>query len=84
MEEVGITQRGVGKNRNPYYAATDQWPHILDGKDFLRFVNDGETHWEVNLGASYRTEYWQLQDDKQQNSMFKLELALSKSKFYLK
>jgi hypothetical protein len=58
MEEVGITQRGVGKNGNPYCPAM--------GEDFLRFVNDEKT------------------DDKRQSGMFKSELALSKSKFYMK
>jgi hypothetical protein len=54
------------------------------GEDFLRYVNDEETNWEVNLGTPYGTEYWQLHNDKRQNGAFKSELALSKSRFYKK
>ena len=54
------------------------------GENFLRFVNDERTRWEVNIGAAYNTEYWQLHDDKWQNGTFKLKSALSKSKFYMK
>jgi hypothetical protein len=54
------------------------------GEDFLRYVNEAATHWEVNLGASYGTEYWQLHNDRRQNGAFKSELASSKSRFYMK
>ncbi len=54
------------------------------GEDFLRYVNEAATHWEVNLGASYGTEYWQLHNDRRQNGVFKSELASSKSRFYMK
>jgi hypothetical protein len=54
------------------------------GKDFLRYINKENTHWEVNVGTSYGTEYWQLHINKQQNGMFKSELAMPKSRFYMK
>ena len=54
------------------------------GKDFLRYINKENTHWVVNVGALYGTEYWQLHDVKWQNGMFKSELAMSKSKIYIK
>jgi hypothetical protein len=54
------------------------------GEDFLRYINIDNTRWEVNVGASYGTEYWQLHNNKQQSGMFKSELAMSKSNFYMK
>jgi hypothetical protein len=54
------------------------------GKDFLRYINKENTHWEANLGTLYGTEYWQLDNNKQQNRMFKSELVLTMSKFYMK
>ena len=54
------------------------------GEDFLRYINDSQTRWVVNLGVSYGTEYWQLHDDKRQNGLFKSELAKSKSRFYMR
>ncbi len=85
MDEAGITQRGVDENGNTYHAAAVIDSHISRmGKDFLRYVNDEETNWEVNLGAPYGTEYWQLHDNKKQNGAFNSVFALLKSRFYKK
>ncbi len=85
MDELGITQRGVDEYGNTYCPAAAVDGHISRmGEDFLHYVNEAGTHWEVNLGASYGTEYWQLHDDRRQNGAFKSELASSKSRFYMK
>jgi hypothetical protein len=85
MDETGITQRGVDENGNQYIPAAVIDGHISRmGEDFLRYINDSQTRWVVNLGASYGTEYWQLHDDKRQNGLFKSELAKSKSRFYMR
>ncbi len=85
MDETGITQRGVDENGNQYVPAAVIDGHISRmGEDFLRYINDSQTRWGVNLGASYGTEYWQLHDDKWQNGRFKSELAKSKSRFYMR
>jgi hypothetical protein len=85
MDELGITQRGVDQNGITYRPAAVVDGHISRmGEDFLRYVNDADSRWEVMLGASYGTEYWQLHDDRKQNGAFKDQLAASKSNFYLK
>ena len=85
MDKSWITQHGVDENGNMYRPAAVIDGHLSQmGKDFLRYVNDEETNWEVNLGPPYGTEYWQLQDDKRKSGAFKSELALSKSRFYKK
>jgi hypothetical protein len=85
MDELGITQRGVDECGNTYHPAAVVGGHISRmGEDFLRYVKEAATHWEVNLGALYGTEYWQLHDDRRQNGAFKSELASSKSRFYMK
>jgi hypothetical protein len=85
MDKGGITQRGVDEKGNQYVPAAVVDGHKSHmGKDFLRYINKENTCWEVNVVASYGTEYWQLHDNKWQNSMFKSELAMSKSKFYMK
>ncbi len=68
-----------------YFPAAVINGHISQmGKDILRYVNDNRTQWEANLSASYGTECCQLHDNKKQNKAFKSELALSKSRFYMK
>jgi hypothetical protein len=60
MDEVGVTQHGIDKKGNAYLPPNVINSHISwMGQDFLRYVNDKEkeTCWEVNLGASYGTEY---------------------------
>ena len=64
MDELGITQRGVDENGITYRPAAVVDGHISRmGEEFLRYVNDTDSCWEVNLGASYGTELWQLHDD---------------------
>ena len=75
VDEKGITFR-------PAAVINRHISHM--GEDFLRYVNEAETCWEVNLGGSYGTKYWQLHDDRRQNGAFKSELASSKSRFYKK
>ena len=85
MDELGITQHGVDEYGKTYRPAAVVDRHISRmGEDFLHYVNEAATHWEVNLGASYGTEYWQLHNDRRQNGAFKSELASSKSRFYMK
>ena len=72
MDELGITQRGVDEEGETYRPAAVVNRHISRmGEDFLRYVSEAATHWEVNLGASYGTEHWQLHDDRKQNGAFK-------------
>ena len=53
MDELGITQRGVDQNGITYRPAAVVDGHISRmGEDFLRYVNDADSRWEVNLGAS--------------------------------
>ena len=85
MDKAGITQHGVDKKGNQYVPAAVVDGHIYRmGEVFLRYINKENTHWEGNVGASYGTEYWQLHDNKWQNGMFRSELAMLKSKFYIK
>jgi hypothetical protein len=85
MDELGITQHGVDEYGKTYRPAAVVDRHISRmGEDFLHYVNEAATHWEVNLGASYGTEYWQSHNDRRQNGAFKSELASSKSRFYMK
>jgi hypothetical protein len=45
IDELGITQCGVDENGNTYRPAAVINGHIFwMGKDFLRYVNDKETH----------------------------------------
>ncbi len=85
MDELGITQRGVDENGITYRPAAVVDGHISRmGGEFLRYVNDTDSCWEVNLGASYGTKHWQLHDNRKQNGAFKSQLAASKSIFYMK
>ena len=54
------------------------------GEDFLRYVKDTDSRWEVNLGALYSAKHWQLHNNRKQNGAFKSQLAASKSIFYMK
>jgi hypothetical protein len=77
--ELCITQHGVDEKGITYRPAAVINGHISRiREDFLRYVNESETHWGVNLGASYGTEYWQLHDDRRQNGAFKSELTVIK------
>ena len=52
MDELGITQQGVDKNGTTYCPVAVVDGHISRmGEDFLRYVNDADSRWEVNLGA---------------------------------
>ena len=85
MDELCITQRGVDKKGITYRPAAVVDEHIsCMGEDFLRYVKEVEICWEMNLGASYGTKYWQLHDNRRQNGVFKSELSSSKSRFYMK
>ncbi len=85
MDELGITQRGVDKNGITYRPAAVVNGHISQmGEEFLWYVNDTYSCWEVNLGALYGTEHWQLHDGRKQNGAFKSQLAASKLNFYTK
>ena len=84
MNELGIMQRGLDNNGITYHpaAVTDRNISRM-GEDFLRQVNNTDSCWEVNLGASNGIEHWQLHDDRKQNGAFKSQLAASKSFFYI-
>jgi hypothetical protein len=67
-----ITQREVDKNGITYRPAAVADGHISRmGEELFRYVNDTDSCWEVNLGASYGTEHWQLHDNRKQNGAFK-------------
>ena len=79
MDELCITRRGVDEKGITYCPAAVIDGHISRmGEDFLRYVNEAKSCWEVNLGASYGTKSWQLHDNMRQNGAFKSELASSK------
>ncbi len=84
MDELGITQRGFTQMERPTVLPLSLMDTSLMGEDFLRYVNDADSRREVNLGASYGTEFWRLHDDRKQNGAFKDQLAALKSNFYLK
>jgi len=57
MDELNITQRGIGEDGKSYYPLV-----VIDGhmsrirEDFLCYVNDNEHLWQTMLGAPYGTD----------------------------
>ena len=57
---------------------------ILDGHgsrfefDFLKYINNNEHKWNVNIGLPYGTSYWQVGDSTEQNGCFKMALTKEK------
>ena len=57
---------------------------ILDGHgsrfefDFLKYINNNEHKWNVNIGLPYGTSYWQVGDSTEQNGCFKMALTKAK------
>jgi hypothetical protein len=51
---------------------------LLDGHgshfelEFQEYTNYKETKWEVNIGLSYGTSYWQVGGSPEQNKFFKM------------
>ena len=85
MEDLGITERGVNEDGNPYFLYTILDRHIsIIGRLFLRYINDPTTCWGTGLIAPYGAEFYQFHYDKHQNGAFKTSFAHEKSKFSLK
>jgi hypothetical protein len=57
---------------------------LLDGHgsrfdyDFLKYINEPETKWNVCIGVPYGTSYWQVGDSNEQNGCFKMALTRHK------
>ena len=47
---------------------------------FLKYINDSTTEWCVYLGVPYGTAYWQVGDNKEQNSSFNISISTTKRK----
>ena len=76
LDATGIFPRGAGGQPNPAM--------ICDGHDsrmklpFLRYVNNEEHEWNINVGVPYNTETWQHHDSKQMNGNFKTNFYKAK------
>ena len=61
---------------------------LLDGHqsrfdlDFLRYINDDYTRWNVCIGVPYGTALWQVGDSSEQNGSFKMSLAVEKKELF--
>ena len=85
MDDLGITERGIDEDGNPYFPYIILDGHISRiGELFLRYVNDPSTRWGTGLGAPLAIEYYQFHDDPCQNGALKTSLTHEKSEFFLK
>ena len=85
MDDLGITERGIDEDGNPYFPYIILDGHISRiGELFLRYVNDPSTRWGTGLGAPLATECYQFHDDTRQNGALKTSLTHGKSEFFLK
>ena len=50
--------------------------------DFLLYINDTATKWNVCLGVPYGTALWQVGDASEQNGSFKMSLSVEKKKLF--
>ena len=61
---------------------------LLDGHqsrfdlDFLRYINEDYTRWNVCIGVPYGTALWQVGDSSEQNGSFKMSLSVEKKKLF--
>ena len=61
---------------------------LLDGHqsrfdlDFLRYINEDYTRWNVCIGVPYGTALWQVGDRSQQNGTFKMSLSVEKKALF--
>jgi hypothetical protein len=66
-------------DKQVFYRSTGLNPFLLlDGHgshfelEFQEYTNYKETKWEVNIGLSYGTSYWQVGGSPEQNKFFKM------------
>ena len=52
--------------------------------DFLKYINDKDTHWNMCIRVPYGTALWQVGDSNQQNGRFKMLLTQKKKEMYQK
>ena len=50
--------------------------------DFLKYINEPKTKWNVCIGVPYGTALWQVGDSNQQNGRFKMLLTAKKKEMY--
>ena len=61
---------------------------LLDGHqsrfdlDFLTYINEEHTKWNVCIGVPYGTALWQLGDSSEQNGTFKMSLSVEKKRLF--
>ena len=61
---------------------------LLDGHqsrfdlNFLQYINNPSTKWNVCLGVPYGTSLWQVGDSSEQNGTFKMSMANEKKKLF--
>ncbi len=81
LDELGIVERGIDKNGNPFYPAL-----IIDGHisrlslPFLEHINKQARRWQGMLVCSYGMSKCQFHDHEIQNASFKCKLVDVKCK----
>ena len=61
---------------------------LLDGHqsrfhlDFLKYINNDSTRWNLCIGVPYGTAFWQVGDSSEQNGTFKMLLADEKRRLF--
>ena len=61
---------------------------LLDGHnsrfdiDFLKYINDPKTKWNVCIGVPYSTSLWQVGDSSQQNGTYKMTISDEKKNLF--
>ena len=61
---------------------------LLDGHqscfdlEFLTYINDANTRWNVCIGVPYGTALWQVGDSSEQNGSFKMALTAEKKRLF--
>ncbi len=80
IDKAKVFDRSVGLN--PFL--------FLDGHnsrfelEFLQYIHNPETKWEVCIGLPYGTSYWQVGDSTEQNGCFKMALYKAKQELVQK
>ena len=79
LDQVGLYEQERKDGITPFV--------LLDGHqsrfelEFLRYINNDSTKWNVCIGMPYGTALWQVGDSSQQNGKFKVLLTKKKEMF---
>ena len=80
MDSLGLYDNDRANGKIPFV--------LLDGHqsrfhlDFLRYINDDKTKWNVCIGVPYGTAFWQVGDSSEQNGLFKTLLTKEKTRLF--